>query len=72
MEAKSLVSKEFACPVLYFERLANLMSKEVRPVNSMSNIEISLQQRPGDLARIAAAPCFAPSKAGTRYCIPLV
>ena len=38
--SKSPVSKEFACPMSYFERAANLMSKKVRPANSMSNIEI--------------------------------
>ena len=41
-ELKSLVSKEFACLVSYFESLTNLMSKEVRPAYSMSNIEIPL------------------------------
>ena len=38
---KSHESKEFATGVLYFERLANWMSKTVRRANSMSNIEIS-------------------------------
>ena len=35
-----LFRKKFACPMSYFERPANLMSKEVRPAYWMSNIEI--------------------------------
>ena len=37
---KSCVSKEFACLISYFEKLANLMSKEVSLANLMLNIEI--------------------------------
>ena len=37
-ELKSLVSKEFTCPVSYFERFANLMSQEVRHAHMPSVI----------------------------------
>ena len=37
---KSPVSIEFAHSILYFERPANLMSKEIKPAYSTSNIKI--------------------------------
>lgn len=46
-----------------------LNSPTAAAASSFSSLSLG-QRRPGDLARrIAAPPCFAPSKAGTRYCI---
>jgi len=41
-ELKSSISKEFARSVSYFEKPANLISKEVMCVYSMSNIKIQI------------------------------